>query len=228
MTGEQRTAGVQTSYIAPAADRRILVTPRADAHVLDQTDAGLALTGTGLDVLSSCDPHADSGADGGNRDPGTASGCPTNPDRSRARQLTVAWTGPSMLRAGLGGLDASPFAALTFRVGFNFADTARNPPSLRAQDLDVALIDGAGHEAVERAGAWSDALDAPLGARDRELVMNGVRIPLGAFGGVDLTRLRAVELRFGGRTPSGSLQLAELALQDRVSQKTRRTRRGIR
>jgi hypothetical protein len=204
---------VQTSYLAPAAAHLMVVGPRMDAHALDRTAAGLPLRASALTKLSFCDPHADSGADGGNRDPGTASGCPTNPDRSRARQLSVVWDRPSALRAELGGLDASRFSAVYLRAGYDFDDTAHNPPSLAAQDFDVALVDTRGRSESERVGAWSNALDAPLGAADRELVMNGVWIPLQAFHGVDERRLAAVELRFGRETPTGALQLAELGFQ---------------
>jgi hypothetical protein len=83
---------VRTSYIGPADTRRILLGPTMTSNPLTTTNDGGAITESGFSVYSYCDPHADSGKDGGNRDPGTNSGCPTNPDRSRARQMTLAWT----------------------------------------------------------------------------------------------------------------------------------------
>ncbi len=45
-------------------------------------------------------------------------------------------------------------------------------------------------------------------------MLNGIRIPLTTFRGVDLTQVTAVELGFGTRTPSGSIQLADVMFQE--------------
>jgi hypothetical protein len=45
-------------------------------------------------------------------------------------------------------------------------------------------------------------------------VLNGLRIPLTEFKGVNLGDLDAVELRFGAATPAGSIQLADVAFQE--------------
>jgi hypothetical protein len=192
----------------------MLVTPRPDGQALTATDGGGRLSERGLSMWAFCDPHADSGADGGNRDPGTSSGCPTNPDRSRARQLSIAWNGPALVRAepARAERDVRRFAALTLRAGVDFQDTARNPAG-RAPDFDVTLLDDRGHRRTARAGDWSDAMIPPPGTVDRELTLSGIRIPLRAFRGVDLGHLRAVELQFGAAAPTGAVQLAELGFQ---------------
>ena len=63
------------------------------------------------------------------------------------------------------------------------------------------------------AAAFTSSLRKPPGTVDRELLLDGVLIPLSAFGGIDLTDVVAVELGFGVRTATGSIQLAEVAFQ---------------
>jgi hypothetical protein len=213
---------VRTSYIGPADTRRILLGPTMTGNPLTTTNDGGAITERGFSVYSYCDPHADSGQDGGNRDPGTNSGCPTNPDRSRARQITLAWDGAAVLRAdlGSGGSDVSRFGALTFRTGINFSDP-RNPPG-QTQNFAVALIDTDGHSSrAVPAARFGYALQPPPGTNDRKLVPEEIRVPLSAFNGVDLHHVAAVELRFGGLTPHGSIQLLELMFQEARPQPTR-------
>jgi hypothetical protein len=228
MTGASTIPGVTVGYLGPAASRRMLVTPNADATALTQTADGGALSARGFAAYAFCDPKADTGADGGNRDPGRGlmDTCPTHPNRSRARQLTLAWGGPATLRAELGteGGDVSAFRSLTFRAAVNYTD-ARNPTA-SGQDFDVVLVDRDGREATSAAAAHTRALLPPAGSSDRELVPQGVRLPLSEFSGVDLTRLAAVELRFGARTPTGSIQLLELAFQERTVPVTDRAAPG--
>jgi dienelactone hydrolase len=176
---------VRTSYLAPAADRRLLVQP------------GNAASATGFATYTTCTPTT------------SGTGCPTNPERSIATQLTLGWTGPATLTTTAPG-DVSSLAALTFRTGVNY-DDARNTGT--AQDLDVTLTDTAGATATVNAAAYTASLRKPPGGADRELTLDGVWIPLTAFGGVDLTHVASVKLGFGVRTASGSIQLAELGFQ---------------
>jgi dienelactone hydrolase len=175
---------VHTSYLAPAADRKLLVAP------------GTA-TQSGFATYSTCTPTT------------SGTGCPTNPTRSIATQLTLGWTGPATLTTGAAG-DVSSLAALTFRTGINY-DDARNTGA--TQDLDVTLTDTVGGTATVNAAAYTSSLRKPPGGADRELVLDGVWIPLSAFAGVDLTRVASVRLGFGTRTASGSIELAELGFQ---------------
>jgi hypothetical protein len=108
---------------------------------------------------------------------------------------------------------------LSLRAAVNFAD-ARNPvsngtdPASATQDFDVVLIDRAGKSASVRAAGYGTALEPSVGSFRRHVVLNGLRIPLSEFSGVDLSRLEAVELRFGTVTPRGSIQLADVAFQE--------------
>ena len=77
------------------------------------------------------------------------------------------------------------------------------------------LIDRAGASASVRAAEFGTALEPSVGSFRRHVVLNGLRIPLSEFAGVDLSRLEAVELRFGAATPRGSIQLADVAFQER-------------
>jgi hypothetical protein len=121
-----------------------------------------------------------------------------------------------VLRAdlGSGGSDVSRFRALTFRTGVNFNDP-RNPPG-EMQNFAVALMDTDGHSsrAVPTA-SFGYALQPPAGTNDRKPVPEEIRVPLSAFD-VDLHHLAAVELRFGGLTPHGSIQLLELMSRKRA------------
>lgn len=202
---------VGRSYLAPASERRYIVSPLHTGRTLTETAEHGALSATGFSTFSYCDPHADNGTDGNNRDPGTNSGCPTNPNRTRVRQLTLAWDGPAVLRAGLVDGDVGSFQTLVFRTAVNFSDE-RNV-SGTAQDVDVTLVDGHGRRATVAASRFSNALVPPPGSAARSLTLNGVRIPLSAFPKVHLDDIAGIELGFGNRTPSGSVQLAQLAFQ---------------
>lgn len=144
-------------------------------------------------------------------------------NRSIGTQFTVAWDGPASLSAALGvdgaSRDVSGFGVLDLRAAVNRGD-ARNPagdgtnPTAATQDFDVTVVDAAGHRATTSAARWTTALQPSIGTSYRHVLLNGVRIPLTAFPGVDLTRVTAVELGFGQRTATGSIQLADVAFQE--------------
>ncbi len=187
---------VRTSYLAPAADRTMVVTPTSTTT----TATGGALTATGFSTYSMC-----TSTTGG-------SGCPTNPTRSIATQLTLKWNGAATLTANVSaaGTNVSARTALTFRTGVNYNDAANTGA---AQDLQVLVKDASGATATVNASAYTASLRKPPGGADRELTLDGVWIPLTAFSGVDLTHVTQVQLKFGTLTTSGSIQLAELAFQ---------------
>lgn len=143
-------------------------------------------------------------------------------NRSIGTQLTVDWDGPAKLTAGLGPdgatADVSRFGVLGLRAAVNRADP-RNPkgddvhPSAATQDFDVTLVDADGQRATTAAARWGTALQPSIGTQYRHVVLNGLRIPLTAFAGVDLTRIASVELGFGSRTTTGSIQLADVGFQ---------------
>jgi dienelactone hydrolase len=176
---------VRTSYLAPAASRKMLALPGSGT-----------LTQTGFSTYATCTPST------------SGTGCPTNPTRSIATQLTLGWSGPASLTATVPATDVSALAALTFRTGVNYGD-ARNTTA--AQDLDVTVKDATGASATVAAAAYTASLREPPGTVDRELTLDGVWLPLTAFPGVDLTQVTSVTL--SPRTASGSIELAELAFQ---------------
>lgn len=179
---------VKTSYLAPARDRLGLARPGT-----------ATVTAAGFATYAACMP----GTDG--------TGCPTDPTRGLADQYTLAWTGPATFTATIPPTDVSGLDALTFRTGVNY-DDPRNTTA--AQHVAVTLTDTAGHAATIDAAAYTQSLTAPPGTDDREVTLDGVWLPLSAFAGVDLAHVTTVTLGFGTLTPSGSIQLCDLAFQD--------------
>lgn len=177
---------VRTSYLAPTADRVLLAQP-----------GSATVTQSGWSTFSTCTPTS------------SGTGCPTNPTRNIATQHTLAWTAAgATFQAAVPATNVSGLAALTFRTGVNYND-AKN--TTVAQDLDVVVRDATGATATVQAAPFTRSLRKPAGGVDRELMLDGVWIPLSSFTGVDLTRVTAVQLK--SRTASGSIQLAELAFQ---------------
>ena len=123
-------------------------------------------------------------------------------------QLNTGWntfTGnyTNNLPAALGNV--SGFQAIQFRVSVNFAD-ARNLADL-AQDFRVKLTDASGSSASVRVSDVSSALFLPPGKVGPvpKVVLNTVRVPLTAFGGVNLNAVRSVQLTFDERLQGGIL-----------------------
>ena len=176
---------VRTSYLAPAADRVLLAQP-----------GSATVSQTGFATFSTCTPTT------------SGPGCPTHPTRNIATQHPLAWSASATLTATIPATDVSRLSAVTFRTGVNYND-ARNTTA--AQDLDVVLRDANGATATVAVAPYTASLRKPTGGADRELMLDGVWVPLTAFTGVDLARVTAVQLRT--RTASCSIQLAELAFQ---------------
>lgn len=177
-------------------------------------------------------------------DNGTASGsqryeresAPVN--RSYGNQLALAWDKPARLTAAIPAANAnvSGFGVLALSTAVNYFDTRneqRTPasavdPAAVTQDFDVVLTDARGKQALVAAAdpAYGNALQPSLGAPyseggfnhrgRRHIVLEQVRIPVADFTGVDLERIRSVELRFGGRTATGSIQLSDVRFQEGV------------
>lgn len=128
-------------------------------------------------------------------------------------QLITGWnnlTGNyrNNLPATLGNV--SGFQALQFRVSVNFAD-ARNLADL-AQDFRVVLTDASGKSASVRVSDVSSALFFPPGSVGPvpKVVLNTVRVPLSAFGGVNLKTVRSVQFTFDEHVQGGVL-IADVA-----------------
>ena len=131
--------------------------------------------------------------------------------RSSARGLSQLRTGWNNMTgnyrndipATLGNV--SGFQAVQFRVSVNFAD-ARNLEDL-AQDFRVVLTDAAGASSSVRVSDVSGALFFPPGSVGPvpKVVLNTVRVPLSAFGGVNLNSVRSVQFVFDERFQGGVL-----------------------
>jgi hypothetical protein len=106
--------------------------------------------------------------------------------------------------------NVSGFQAIQFRVSVNFAD-ARNLAGL-AQDFRVKLTDASGASASVRVSDFSSALFFPPGAIAPvpKVVLNTVRVPLTAFGGVNLNTVRSVQFTFDERL-QGALLITDVA-----------------
>jgi hypothetical protein len=128
-------------------------------------------------------------------------------------QLQAGWTDTAASfenQLPIGAGDVSALAALQFRASVNFAD-ARNPGGL-PQDLSVTLTDRIGGSATVRVADVSGSLFYPPGsiAHVPKVFLNTVRVPLSAFGGVDLTQVASVKMQFD-RTATGALLIADVA-----------------
>lgn len=109
--------------------------------------------------------------------------------------------------------DVSPFGVLQFRVSVNFED-GRNPFGA-PRDFSVRLVDGTGAVASVTVGSVSSGLYYPPGSVSPvpKVILNTVRIPLTAFGAVDLTDIRSVQFRFN-QSASGALLISDIAFAD--------------
>jgi hypothetical protein len=214
---------LRTSYIAPWSHRAPV------SNLLGKTPKRLTAEGgtiraTGFDDYEVCDPtpvvyYLWEQVQG--------ELCPTVPNRSWTPQFTLAWDQRANWKAELVGASASPTAgsSLHLRVAINQSDP-RNPAT--GQDFDVRLTDRQENSAVVLAASFTNALqpvsewafddridgflfNEPL--RAPNIILSDVRIPLGAFAGINTSALSRLELSFGTRTPTGSIQLADVAFQ---------------
>ncbi|MGH9153712.1 MAG: hypothetical protein ACRD03_15225 [Acidimicrobiales bacterium] len=144
---------------------------------------------------------------------------------SNLGQLRLAWarsTGTLSHDIPAPWRDVSGYDVVQFRAAVDVTDPL-NPPG-SPQDLTVELVDGAGVMASTTVAAHSAALfyppshDDPIEADSAvpRVVLNTVRIPLRAFGGVFLQDIRAVRLVFD-RIPSGALNMADLMFADEAT-----------
>jgi hypothetical protein len=237
-SGKGLAEEVKTSYVAPAAARLDVLKPTpigdpqpdplvapptpADRTLTTETASGGPIATRGLTSFQVCNPNDIAWRQG----PTFATDYPLCPEgalnRSKGNQFTIGWDGPASLTAYLGRAgaprDISSFGVLDMRAGVNRNDP-RNPagdgftPNLVTQDFAVTLIDARGRRATTRAARWTTSLEPSIGMSYQHVVLNGIRIPLSTFAGVDLRQIAAVELGFG--TPSmGSIQLADLMFQE--------------
>jgi large repetitive protein len=164
---------------------------------------------------------------------GTRERAPVN--GSYGRQLSLAWEGPATLSTPIPAADGnvSGYRALYMAAAVNFFDT-RDPargaeglwnPETAPQDFTIAVTDAEGHEATVEAGdpRYGTALQQTLGSTSARVhvILHDIRVPLAdlAQQGIDLSKVRSVELRFGGAgmPQSGSIQLADMRFEQPAS-----------
>jgi len=137
-------------------------------------------------------------------------GVDSAPTTNDTGALDIGWLGrAAVVREPLAvaGTDVSGYDGIRLRAAVT-ADS-RNA-ALDRQDLSIVLEDVRGHRAAVSLAGRTNALDRPNPGMVQHAVFNGIRIPLSSFGGIDLRRVRAVELRFD-RTPAGRVSVADLA-----------------
>jgi len=159
-------------------------------------------------------------------------------NRSWAPQLSLAWDGPAELNASIPSSkdDVRGFKNLAMDVAVNYFDPRNGnagisdsaytrlaggsptDPHAADQNFDVVLTDSHGKTASVAANnpAYGTATEESVGTTRRHILLNELRIPLTDFSGVDLSSIRKVSLDFGGETPSGSIQLANMRFQELV------------
>ena len=210
-----QTNNLFVSYHAPA-NRRLDVNRLLDDTNLTLNTLGGAATQTALTPYELCGAAAPP-AQKCLPDFLNAQQPHTTPSaRSSARGLSQLKTGWNDLTGNyrnnvppvLGNV--SGFQAIQFRVSVNFAD-ARNLADL-AQDFRVVLTDASGTSSSVRVSDVSGALYFPPGEVGPvpKVVLNTVRIPLSAFGGVNLNAVRSVQLTFNERL-QGAVLITDVA-----------------
>ncbi len=132
--------------------------------------------------------------------------------------LQLGWSAPTAFwqnELPEGSRNISNYFALQFRAALNFAD-ARNPAG-QPQNFQIVLTDGAGNSASTTVSeVYADRAN-PLyfPPQNRHRVMNGVRIPLAAFSGVDLTNVVSIRFNFN-QTATGALWFSDLMFANRA------------
>jgi hypothetical protein len=212
-----QTNNIFVSYHAPDnPELRLDVNRLLNNTNLTVNTQGGAATQTGLTPYELCGGDA----------PQALTCLPDQPDarqphttpslRSPLRGLSQLKTGWNNMTGSYGNElpvtlgNVSGFQALQFRVSVNFADP-RNLEGL-AQDFRVVLTDAAGATASVRVSDVSSALFFPPGSVGPvpKVVLNTIRVPLTAFGGVNLNNIRSVQFTFDERFQGGVL-IADIA-----------------
>ena len=124
--------------------------------------------------------------------------------------LDAGWVreGPAVrVPLGAAGIDITGYDGLRMRVAV--PQDSRNTTRAK-QDFSIVLEDADGARASVAASAGTNGLQRLNPGNVQHALLNGLRLPLSSFTAIDLTRVRAVELRFD-RTGGGRLALADLA-----------------
>jgi hypothetical protein len=211
---------VFAAYHAPdTATERRDVNRYLTAAALTTNQLGGAVTASGFTPNDVC---------GGAGEP-----TPCNPTEPNSRQphttpsARSSAPGMSQLRGGYSSMtatytnaipagfrDVSAFQMLQFRISTNYADP-RNAIGV-AQDFVVRLTDGTGAFADAMVSSSSGVLFYPPGSSVAEVpkvLLNTARLPLSAFGGINLSDVRSIQFRFNQRS-SGAFLITDIAFAD--------------
>lgn len=202
---------LHVSWHAAAGDR-LLVEDTLDPDTLTQNDLGGTNRFEGFDTAAHCFPalvaprttEVDSPI--GPLVTRTGPRCPGR-NYAAAPQLTLNWTQPAKATFETPDVDVRSFDVLSFRAGLNVGEGGER--------MSVTLVDAAGARATAQVGGEGSALFRPPGEGFAKTTPNEVRLPLGAFPGIDLGRVQEIVLAFDG---SGSLQLTDLQFQREQAQ----------
>jgi hypothetical protein len=215
------TDDIFPSYHAPdaASQRRDVNRWLVNAH-LSTNHLGGAVTRSGFTAFDLCGGNAPqpvhcNATEPSSRQPHTTPSflAPGMRGLSQLRGGSTASTAHVTNELPAGSRDVSGFQVFQFRAAVNYADS-RNPIDV-PQDFSVRLTDGTGATADALVSTHSPALFYPPGQvfEVPKVVLNTVRIPLTAFGGVNLTDIRTVALRFN-QTGSSAFLLTDFAFAD--------------
>jgi hypothetical protein len=205
------------SYHAPDnPDLRLDVNRLLNFTNLTTNTLGGAATQNGLSPYDLCGGDAPQPAKCLPDEPNARQPHTTPSARSNLRGLSQLRTGWSDLTGSYrndlpaGSRNVSGFQAVQFRVSVNFAD-ARNIAD-SAQNFSIVLTDGAGVSSSVRVSDFSSALFFPPGEVGPvpKVVLNTVRVPLAAFGRLNLHNIRSIELTFDQRL-RGALLITDVA-----------------
>jgi hypothetical protein len=199
--------------IAYHAPDRLDIESWASADTYRRTAAGQLTDISGLLSGLVCNPQDETGYGRPDGVRVTSTRCPNQEFTAMVNDtgvLDAGWVrqGP-VVRIPLGatGVDVASYDGLRMRVAV--PQDSRNTTRAK-QDFTVVLEDADGARASVAASGGTNGLQRLNPGMVQHAVLNGLRLPLSSFSGVDLTRIRAVELRFD-RTGGGRLALADLA-----------------
>ena len=187
--------------VTPKAADRLLINTFGTTDALTVNELGGAVTQQGLSTFELCDPDIE------------GVGCPSATTFSITPQVALAWDAPAAtLRNEFSPTDARDFDLISVRV----AVSTLNPDKTKDQNFSLILEDSSGKTFTFIAKDVTSSLynppGNPEGGGSQKTLLNAIDFPISEASGVDLSALKAVEIRFD-QSPNGALQLADLMLQ---------------
>ncbi|MGN6694169.1 MAG: hypothetical protein ACTHN0_08325 [Aquihabitans sp.] len=207
------STGAARWSIAYHAGDRLDIESWSNADTYRRTPSGQLTDIRGVNTGLVCNPKDESGFGQPDGVRVVASRCATTDFTAMVNDTGVLDAGwirqGTAVRIPLGaaGIDVTGYDGVRMRVAL--PNDTRNAARAK-QDFSVVLEDADGHRVSVAALGGTNGLQRLNAGNVQHAVLNGVRLPLSSFAGVDLTRVRAVELRFD-RTGAGRLAIADLA-----------------